>query len=158
MSVEIVIPDYGDLPYPVLDEWTVPVPEWVGWATARRLEIDDLGEVVALSVPDMARPHPYVDPATGWGWPDNDRRFMAFAAAVAGITTQLDPAVVHLNDWHTAAAAAWIDRPILLAIHNASHQGWIPNGWLDLLGHDYEHQGGANLLAGGIRRAGGSSP
>jgi starch synthase len=153
MAVEVVIPDYGNLPYPPTETWTLPTPGWVGGAFARRLDVPALGNVVAVSVPDLHRPHPYVDPVTGWGWGDNDRRFIAFSAAVAALSRVLNPGVVHLNDWHTAAAAAWIDRPVVLALHNVSHQGWCSPGWLDLLGPAYEQWGGCNLLAGGIRLA-----
>jgi starch synthase len=137
----------------VVESWSLDTPDWVGGAVARRLDVAGLGDVIAVSVPGLHRPHPYVDPATGWGWGDNDRRFVAFSAAVAALAAQLEPAVVHLNDWHTAAAAAWIDRPVLLALHNASHQGWCSAGWLELLGSAFEQWGGCNLLAGGIRLA-----
>jgi starch synthase len=153
LKVEVVIPDYGDLPYRTVDSWSIPVPDWVGGAVARRLDVGALGDVVAVSLPELSRPHPYVDPATGSGWDDNDRRFVAFSAAVAALAAELRPAVVHLNDWHTAAAAAWIEQPTVLALHNVSHQGWCPPGWLDVLGPAYEQWGGCNLLAGGIRLA-----
>lgn len=74
--------------------------------------------------------------AVGQEYPDNVQRFGLFcqlAARVALSAADLDwrPDVVHLNDWHTGLAAAWIheapSRPrTLFTIHNLAYQGNYP--------------------------------
>ena len=82
--------------------------------------------------PASIEPHPYVD-ATGEGWPDNDHRFMAFSAAVAALVALEQPDVLHLNDWHTAAAVGMLpDR----SRHGAHHPhprlpGTSDRAWLE---------------------------
>jgi starch synthase len=70
--------------------------------------------------------------------PDDVERFALFCRAVLGAARalQLDPAVLHLNDWHTALLAAWLAfdpasraefavTASLLTIHNLAFQGWF---------------------------------
>ena len=154
-QVDVVLPDY--LQWELMAEETVPieVPAWAGPATVRRGIDADVGEVLVVNGPGIVRPHPYVNPETGEGWPDNDLRFAAFAAAVAALTEQLAPDVVQLNDWHTSLVPALLgDRfPVVLTIHNLAHQGWANPGWLHELptGRDHYQRGDAlNMLAGGI--------
>ncbi len=154
--VDVVIPDYP-VEFSHHLEWTVPVPEWAGGqAQVRSGYLDDIGEIHAVSVPGIQRPHPYNDPANGHdGWLDNDRRFYAFGAAVAAVAHELEVEVLHLNDWHTASAVAWFPpERTMLSIHNLAHQGDADLGWLPAFGdraRAFEHLGRCNPLAAAIR-------
>ncbi len=85
-----------------------------------------------VSASGIERSHPYLEPA-GQGWPDNDHRFFAFSAAVAALTEQHAPDILHLNDWHTAAVLAFLGEPrppTVLTIHTIAYQGRTsPAGW-----------------------------
>lgn len=178
VTVEVVMPDYGTFPDPCpamttrsatsdggaspahreLGTRTLDVPWWAGPAHARDVQLEGIGPVTLVDVPGMARPHPYVDPESGWGWADNDERFFAFSAAVGAIAAELRPDVVHLNDWHTSAAAAFLppDQPLTLTVHNLSHQGQTGSAWLERLGPRawaYDAGDHCNPLAGAIRLA-----
>jgi starch synthase len=105
----------------------------------------------------MARPHPYND-AEGRGWPGNDTRFFAFAAAVAALTEIGRPDVLHLNDWHTGAALGFLASPppSVFTIHNLAYQGAADGAWLDLIPYRadaYEWYGGSNPLTGAVALA-----
>ncbi len=75
---------------------------------------------------------PYVD-ENGRDWPDNDIRFARLASVAASLAAgHLDPAwradVVHLNDWQSALAPAYLSWngariPSVLTIHNLAFQG-----------------------------------
>jgi starch synthase len=115
------------------------------------------GEVTLVRVPGIERPHPYVD-GRGEGWPDNDARFLGFSVAVAALARASAPDVLHLNDWHTAAAAAgvWGATPVVLSVHNLAYQGWAGLEWVERLGPGagaYARDGSCNPLAGGIALA-----
>jgi starch synthase len=158
IEVEVVLPDYDnrDLDDEATEE--LDVPSWVGSARARR-GIDASGRVVTLvDAPTIARPHPYLDPATGEGWVDNDHRFAAFCAAVAAITKQRRPDVLHLNDWHTGLVLGMLGAPppTVLTIHTIAYQGGTDPSWLDRLESNravFEWFGGTNPLAGAIALA-----
>ncbi len=162
VDVEVVLPDYGgpDSEESALADQTesgLPVPGWVGEARVRRGRHDEVGEVTLVRVPGIERPHPYVD-ADGEGWPDNDRRFMGFSAAVAALVGERRPDVVHLNDWHTAAVTGLLPSrpPTVLTIHTLGYQGVMARGWLDNLpvdAHRFAWYGSANPLAGAIELA-----
>ena len=94
----------------------------------------------------------------GRGWPDNDRRFLAFSTAVAALAALERPDVLHLNDWHTSAALAFLypRPPTVLTIHNLAYQGQTNSGWLHGFPHHPEafvRHGDCNPLVGGIRLA-----
>ncbi len=158
VRVDVILPDYDG--QPLEDEVREPltVPNWAGPAVARHGTAHDIGPVTLVSVPGIQRPHPYVDTSTGERWPDNDRRFFAFAAGVAELVALDPPDVIHLNDWHTAAVSAFVDPalPTVLTIHNLAHQGHADRGWLANLGPRaaaFDHLGAVNPLAGAIRLA-----
>lgn len=159
VSVEVVVPDYDGSPGLVVHHTEpVAVPDWAGWAVARHGVVEGVGRVTAVSVEGIERPHPYNDPDTGWGWDDNDRRFMAYSAAVAGLARCHGADLVHLNDWHTAATVAWLDPGIgsVLTVHNMAYQGHCDPGWLSVLGPRaaaFGRHDACNPLAGGVALA-----
>src|SRR6056297_160496 len=157
VDLEIVMPDYGDVV--LVDETTVSlaVPDWVGAATVRAGHHPGVGRLHLVSVPGMARPHPYLQP-TGEGWIDNSERFFRFARAVAAYVEQDPPDVLHLNDWHTGTALAALadPPPTVVSIHNLAYQGVSDAGWLDRIGPraaHYEWWGGTNPMSGALALA-----
>jgi len=158
LEMEAVLPDYGGVE--LRDEERLPpldVPGWAAPATARRGEHPSFGPVTLVSVPGIERPHPYAD-ERGESWPDNDARFLGFAVAVAALARTSRPDLVHLNDWHTAAAAAAVDpgTPVVLSVHNLAYQGRTGPDWADRLGPRgaaFLRDGGCNPLAGAIALA-----
>jgi starch synthase len=157
VEVEVVLPDYAGTPLAGETTVELAVPEWAGPARARRGVAAGVGMVTLVDSWGIERPHPYVQP-DGQGFPDNDRRFFGFSAAVAALTRLTGPDVLHLNDWHTASALAHLAQrpPTVLTIHTLGYQGWANLGWLD--GFPYHrgaflHFNDCNPLAGGIRLA-----
>ena len=157
VDLEIVMPDYGDVT--LVDEvtLTLDVPEWVGAATIRAGHHPAIGRLHLVSVPAMARPHPYLQPS-GEGWVDNDERFFRFARAVAAYVEHDPPDVLHLNDWHTGPVLAALTDPppTVVSIHNLAYQGIADASWLDRIGPrsaHYEWWGGTNPLSGALALA-----
>ena len=95
---------------------------------------DGLGVYVLLAPELYERDGtPYGD--AGGDFPDNDLRFARLSAAAAEIARGVDPAwsadLLHLNDWQTALAPAYlawrgIRCPSVLTIHNLAYQGLFP--------------------------------
>jgi starch synthase len=157
VDVEVVLPDYASVPLAGERIEVLDVPDWVGPATARIGIADGIGAITLVSVPGIARPHPYVQP-NGHGWPDNDRRFIGFSAAIAALVERRVPDVLHLNDWHTAATLGFLPTrpPTVLTVHTLGYQGQCDIGWLKVFsaGPDaFEMWGDCNPLAGAIRLA-----
>jgi starch synthase len=132
VDVNVVLPDYGGVELTDEHSFAVDVPAWVGPARGRHGVAEGFGRVTLLDVPDMARPHPYLDPATGEGWADNDARFFRFSAAVAALAHAERPDVLHCNDWHTAAALGLVAErpPTVFTIHTLGYQGVAARRWL----------------------------
>ncbi len=156
-DVEVVMPDYGDVMLEQEIRGSISTPSWTGSMTLRRGRHESAGLVSLIGSAAIARPHPYVD-VHGDGWPDNDLRFFSFSAAVAALANEQQPDVVHVNDWHTSAALAWIDPTIatVLSIHNLAYQGAANLGWVDHFGDRataFIRDGVCNPLAGGLRLA-----
>ena len=158
IEVDVVLPDYGtvellDARESVLDG----LPEWAPPVTIREGRTPE-GPVTLVGFEGSARPHPYVDPRSGSGWGDNDRRFATFSAAIARLAARREPHLVHLNDWHTAAATALLPEgmPSVLTIHNLAHQGDTSFDWAAHFGQHgpaFVEAGRFNPLAGGISLA-----
>ncbi len=157
--VTVVIPDYDGTPDLIESRCeSLTVPSWAGPASVRWGVVAGLGEIAVVSTRGIERPHPYNHPETGIGWEDNDVRFLGFSAAVAELARRLRPDVVHLNDWHTAAATAWSppEIPVVLTVHNLAYQGDTARRWLDRMGDrwvEFSHASRCNPLAGGIQLA-----
>ncbi len=157
IDVTVLVPDYGGGALRAETRRALDLPSWAGAVWARTGDHPDLGQVTLIGSEDLVRPHPYVDSA-GIAWPDNDRRFMQFSAAVAAVRDELAPDVVHLNDWHTAAAPAFGDSsvPTVLTIHTLGYQGVAPASWMrhfERGAGSFGWYGQTNPLAGGIRLA-----
>ncbi len=166
VELTIVLPDYGDA---VMEDkgfvetanWELPVPEWCGPTRARRGHAPGFDDLILVDRPGMARPHPYVDQASGDPWPDNTDRFFAFSAAIAALCGPTDrggiaPDVVHLNDWHTAAAVGFMEviPPSVLTIHTLGYQGVTEAWWMMRVPHRswlFAWYDVANPLAAAIR-------
>lgn len=158
VDVNLVVPDYFGTP--LEDEVVMPIttmPAWAQPAYARRGRLDGIGQITLVDTLGVRKPHPYND-EYGNGWFDNDARFLGFAAAVAAICAATQPDILHLNDWHTSSAPAflWPTPPVVLTIHTLGYQGRTNRGWLNGFWHfreRYYHDDACNPLAGGIRSA-----
>lgn len=85
---------------------------------------------------------PYGERA-GADWPDNDIRFARLGLAAAELASGADPNwrpdLLHLNDWTSALAPAFlhwrdIHVPTILTIHNLAYQGLFGAERLNILG------------------------
>ncbi|MEM7272016.1 MAG: glycogen/starch synthase [Actinomycetota bacterium] len=157
LEVTMVLPDYGGVPLTDEQREEVPVPDWAGPVSIRRGLLDGETPLVLVDGPGIQKPHPYNDGA-GMAFPDNDLRFFVFSAAIATLAERWEPDILHLNDWHTAAAAGMSDRlpPTLLTIHTLGYQGVSNGGWLGRLARNPElfaWYGQTNPLLGAIRLA-----
>ena len=157
VEVTVVIPDYGIYEAALGQPEPLDMPPWVGVTSYRRGTTGDGVPLIAVTTPEIKRPHPYDDP-DGRGWRDNDYRFMAFSAAIAELARRLAPDVLHLNDWHTAATLGLGNGlpPAVFTIHNLAYQGTAYASWLDVLVHRpeaYEWFGTMNPMSGAIALA-----
>lgn len=156
VDLEVVLPDYQGRGTGGAEHETLRVPDWVGGAVTWKSEVGGT-PVNLISAPQLARSHPYTDP-DGEGWPDNDRRFMGFSAAVAALVERRAPDVLHINDWHTGATLGFLPGapPTVFTMHNPAYQGTTSAAWLGVLPHRpeaYEWYGQANPLTGAIALA-----
>ena len=157
VDVQVVIPDYFATPLKGETVQRLVVPDWAGPAKARTGTLAGIGKITLIDAFEIHKSHPYLQP-DGNGWPDNDRRFMAFSAALAALTEVVKPDVLHLNDWHTCASLGHlaVAPPTMLTIHTLGYQGRTNPGWLKTLPHHvgaFEQWGDCNPLLGGIRLA-----
>ena len=157
VDVEVALPDYTSDELADERRIELDVPAWAAPAVARRGLHPDFGALTLVSIPGIERPHPYQD-AAGEGWADNDARFFALSAAAAALARSGEHDVVHLNDWHTAAAASWAhgEIPVVLSVHNLAYQGWAGLEWTERLGPHaaaFARDGATNPLAGAIALA-----
>ena len=154
VEVEVALPYYGGIALDGEASVELEVPAWAAPAHARVGSHPAAGPLMLVSVPGITRPDPYVD-EHGEGWPDNDRRFFAFAAAVAALARLRGPDVLHVNDWHAATALAAFESPpsSVLSIHNLAYQGQAARRWVKRLGprgRAYRRSKTCNPLAGAI--------
>lgn len=156
IEIDLVLPDYGGLPFEFRSERRLDVPDWAGPATLRQGWLGGV-EVSLVSVREINRPNPYLD-SDGRAWADNDLRFFAFSAAVAARARSTRPDMMHLNDWHTAATLGFLDSapPTVFTIHNLAYQGDTDAPWLEKFPQHTErfrHRDRTNPMAGAISLA-----
>jgi starch synthase len=161
IDVTVALPDYGTIPVTDAEMIDLDTPDWAGdtKATLGRLAgptDEDRLPVALIDGAGMAKAHPYNDD-DGNAFPDNDLRFFAFSAGVAALTRKLQPDVLHLNDWHSAATLGLLGHdeapPSILSIHTLGYQGVTDVAWIDRLARGASHfvwYGGTNPLLGGI--------
>ncbi len=159
LTVTVALPDYGGIELGDEDHLTLDVPDWAAPARARTGTLDGHGRLTLIDGPGMAKPHPYNDPS-GLAFEDNDLRFFGFSAGVAALSRHLGPDVLHVNDWHTAAALGLLTDdeapPSVLTIHTLAYQGITAPHWMERLAradNDFAWYGDTNPLLGGIRLA-----
>ena len=159
LTVTVALPDYGGIELGDEDHLTLDVPDWAAPARARTGTLDGHGRLTLIDGPGMAKPHPYNDPS-GLAFEDNDLRFFGFSAGVAALSRHLGPDVLHVNDWHTAAALGLLTDdeapPSVLTIHTLAYPGISPPHWMGRLTRSagaYAWYGDTNPLLGGIRLA-----
>lgn len=126
--------------------WLADLPALAPALPAARLlaaEADGLS-LILLDCPALFnRPgNPYLDPL-GHDWADNGIRF-GLLSRVAALLGQADsplawrPDVVHLNDWQTALAPAWLHdtggAASVVTVHNIAFQGSFAASHLSALG------------------------
>ena len=156
IGVEVLLPDYGNLPLDDAVATGIDLPEWAGDARIRTGKLDGF-DVSLVEAARLSRPHPYLD-AGGRGWPDNDLRFLIFSMVIASRARETSPDVLHINDWHTGATLGLIPDPppSVLTIHNLAYQGTTSGIWLRALSRRpeaYEWFGDMNPLTGAIALA-----
>lgn len=157
VDVVLMLPDYGGVELENETTVQLDVPSWAGAMSARSGTHQAVGQVTLLGSDAITKSHPYID-SNGEGWKDNDLRFMQFSAAVAALRDAMQPTVLHLNDYHSAAAVALGAKPVptVLTIHTLGYQGVAPAGWLKRIergAQDFAWYGQMNPLAGGIIQA-----
>lgn len=159
VDVDVVVPDYAGVALENQHVEELPLAHWAGGhARFRTGDVAGFGRVTLVDAEGLARPHAYLEPTTGQGWADNDRRFFTFANAVTARAARTKPDLLHLNDWHTAAVLGMLaDRPpTVLTIHTIGYQGVTDASWstrLPIEPDAFAWYGGVNPLAGAIRLA-----
>lgn len=107
----------------------------------------------------------------GRDYPDNHRRFSAFAAAAVAALPRITsgPVLLHAHDWHAALAPVYLrtwwqgdpffDRiPVVMSVHNGGYQGHFDGQVMPELGLPWElytpdrleWYGKTNFLKGGL--------
>ena len=169
-DVRVIMPRYASIDggryglQPELGGAAVAVP---GSSEQAGLERTEAGEVPIYFVTNdryLARDNVY-------GYDDDTERFLYFCRAALSTVGALGwtPAVVHVNDWHTAVIPHWMRRNYelpgafrsaasIITIHNLAYQGAFeperyPTEWIDPAKLSGEANGKPNLLAEGISAA-----
>ncbi len=178
-EVAVVVPKYAliDGDQHGLRPLLSPMGVWMGnseeWCAAHVATHDGVPVYFIESDKFFGRDGLYYD-AEFNDYPDNPRRFAFFARAALQLCRDLSfrPDIVHVHDWQTALAPAYLklwhgDDPILgdaasvLTIHNIGYQGkysaddyeYIGLGWGNFTPDKFEDYGGINFLKGGIQYA-----
>jgi starch synthase len=181
-NVTVATPYYGDLLKGKFDTppaggpaVTVPVGTESYTLSIRTLDapIGDVRHLFVQNAELYARPGLYGD-AKG-DYPDNDIRFICFCRGILEWVkrTAWKPDIVHVNDWQSATATAYLatvfaDDPFfagtrsVLTIHNLAYQGLFPAERFANLGLDpglfyptspFEFWGSVGFLKSGIAYA-----
>ena len=175
LDIRLLLPGYRAL-LQQLDKVRI-----LGWLDVRGVEGMHSARILESHHPDFAFPlwvvdcpplfdragNPYLS-ASGQDWPDNAERFSVFSrvAALLGqdtLSLGWQPDVVHLNDWQTGLAAAFLHeqtaRPkTVFTIHSLAYGGYfshedfvrlqLPSHWWTPEG--VEFHGGFSMLKAGI--------
>lgn len=137
--VTVLLPGYGSLPplAPLGPGPSTRDPALAGY-TWREAVVDGLRHLLLVGpLFDTTDGGPYTD-GSGRVRPDLNRRFALFSMACAERAREDGADVLHLNDWHTAPAAAVLAheavRPgTLLTVHNFRYRGETSPAELDEL-------------------------
>jgi len=135
-DIRVLLPAYPALHAAFPDAKTLtPLPALApGLPPARLLAAEHQGlPLLLLDCPELyARPgNPYLD-ARGNDWGDNALRFGLLSRVAATLGQAWSPLtwrpdLIHLNDWQTALAAAYLHyeggAPSILTVHNLAFQG-----------------------------------
>lgn len=172
-DVRVLIPGYPDVVSRLRDlrieGETAPRGELPACRIGRAEQADGLPVYVLLNDALFDRSGtPYVD-GVGNEWKDNAIRFATLSHAAAEIAAgRADlgwtPQLLHLNDWPTALAAAYVRWngtavATLLTIHNLAYQGVYPYTLASALGIPQSHldemhfHGNMSFLQAGIKNA-----
>lgn len=169
VGVRVLLPAYAALS-PLIEK-ARPLGEVWGTDSAARLfglQADGI-DLLLLDAPDLYRRPggPYVGPG-GADWPDNPRRFAFLSRAAANLARDgvagWRPDVLHVHDWQTALAPAYLRLdghaapPCVLTIHNMAFQGVFPSSEIDALAlprhgfhpEGYEYWGQVGFLKAGL--------
>ncbi len=176
----IIMPLYGSIDRHKFDiqPWLSPVGVWMGdreeWCAVHRTWHEGSIPVYFIEFSKyFSRDGLYHDNDMN-DYTDNPRRFAFLSRAGLQVCkdTGFEPDIVHVHDWQTALAAAYLkiwhwDDPVLggaasvLTIHNIGHQGKYPVEHYAYTGlqlgnftpDKFEDYGGMNYLKGGIQYA-----
>ncbi len=146
-DVRVLLPAYPALKQAFPEATTLVVlPQLAPVLPASRLLLAEANglPLLLLDCPELYdRPgNPYLD-AQGHDWPDNAIRFglLSRVAALLGQSASpLDwrPDVIHVNDWQTALAPAWLHyeggAASIVTVHNIAFQGCYDRPFLAGLG------------------------
>lgn len=135
-DIRVLIPGYRQVVEgrSVTEVAGIPAHAGLPASTLGRIDMADGLVVYVLLNPDLYDRDgtPYGD-GSGADWADNDIRFARLSLAAADIAAGLadlgwKPDLVHLNDWQSSLAAAylkWRGQPVptVLTVHNLAYQG-----------------------------------
>ncbi len=129
-------------------------------------------DLIVLDAPHLFdRPGGAYGDGSGVDWPDNWRRFAAFARAAADVASgavgDFRPDVVHAHDWQAALTLAYLryderpSPPSVMTVHNLAFQGQFPASIFPELGlppqamalDGVEYFGGVGFLKAGLQAA-----
>jgi starch synthase len=161
-----------------LEPWLSPMGVWMGdqeeWCAIYRCDHEGSIPVYFVEFSNYFDREGLYHDADMNDYLDNPRRFAFLSRAGLQICKDntFKPDIVHVHDWQTALAAAYLkiwhwDDPILggaasvLTIHNIGYQGKYPADhygytglqWTNFTPDKFEDHGGMNYLKGGIQYA-----
>ena len=179
-EVIVIMPRYRSIDGSTyeLEPFLQPLGVWMGnaleWCRVDRTTTPDGVPVYMIAFERyFDRPNLYFDDDRS-DYLDNPRRFAFLARAGLQLCKDMDfePDIVHVHDWQTALAAAYLDvwhwdDPVLgnaasfLTIHNIGYQGvydvkdygYIGLQWGNFVPDKLEDHGRINFLKGGIHYA-----
>lgn len=179
-DVLVIMPKYGSIDSdrhhlrPYFEQMCVWMGNTEEWCAVQTTRTDgDVATYFIESDKFFARPGLYHD-ADFQDYDDNPRRFSFLTRAALQLCHDMrfDADIVHVHDWQTALAPAylkvwhWNDAVLgktasVLTIHNIGYQGVYPTEHYDYIGLQWgnftpdklEDHGGINFLKGGIHYA-----